>query len=308
MVTLRDLVMIHFRDLKTRLRSSSYNTYTGTMINMFDKDKEFFNKEINQITRENIISFKEKCLKIYNPNTVRRIIHLIKKIFVQALELGYINKNVASLVENVIYVKHRTPNIITIEEFNALIEDIQKHSIVDKTDQILYLKLLFQTGLRSGEARALLWKDIDFKNNTLTVNKNLYCITYGNFQIFEPKTSASNRIIHLTEKLIEDLRIFKEVITPYNTPDDYIFSYKKGIPHILEYNKSTLKKSAKRLGLNISHHGLRHSHATMLIQNGIDTNLVKNRLGHANVSTTLEIYNHVKVYNEDSIIKLLDNI
>lgn len=308
MVTLRDLVIIHFRDLKTRLRSSSYNTYTGTMFNMFAKDNEFFNKEIDQITRENIINFKEKCLKIYHPNTVKKIIFLIKKIFTQALELKYINKNIASLVENVIAIKHKASNIITIEEFNSLIDDIQKHSRVDKTDQILYLKLLFQTGLRSGEARALLWKDIDFKNNTLTVNKNLYCITYGNFQIFKPKTSTSNRIIHLTEKLIEDLKIFKEVITPYNTPDDYIFSYKKGIPHILEYNKSTLKRSAKRLGIKINHHGLRHSHATMLVQNGIDINLVKNRLGHSTISTTLDIYSHVQIYNEDSIIKVLDSI
>lgn len=307
MVTLRDLVMIHFRDLKTRLRSSSYNTYTGTMLNMFDKDKEFFNKEINQITRENIISFKEKCLKIYNPNTVKRVVALIKKIFRQSLQFGYINNNIADSIEDVIFKKYKVTNIITKEQFNLLLQDIQKNAKKDKTDQILYLNLLFYTGIRSGEARALTWKNIDFKNSTLTINKNVYSLTHGIFTIFPTKTNSSNRIIHLPKSLLEDLKIFKE-ITQYNDESDFVFSYDKGIPQTHGYNKSTLKKSAKRLGLNISHHGLRHSHATMLIQNGIDTNLVKNRLGHANVSTTLEIYNHVKVYNEDSIIKLLDNI
>lgn len=302
-MTLRDMVNTHFRELKTRVRSSSYNVTYTTTNNMFKQSKEILEKDLKEITLEDIVLLKEKCCGKYNNNLIARLVRLIKKFLKEAFVLGYTQSNIGDLINPLKFVEHKITKIITMEEFENIIKYIQKDK-ADKTEEILYLKLLFKTGMRNGEARGLQWRDIDFNEGTVFIKKSVYSLVHGNFIINKPKTKQSTRIIHLPKSLLEELKIYKE-ITEYKENEDFIFCREKGIPRTSGYNKSTLKRACKALNIQVSHHGLRHSHATFLVQNGISINVIQYRLGHSDIKTTLKTYTHIKFYEEKEILDIL---
>lgn len=302
-MTLRDMVNTHFRELKTRVRSSSYNVTYTTTNNMFKQSKEILDKDLKEITLEDIVLLKEKCCGKYNNNLIARLVRLIKKFLKEAFVLGYTQSNIGDLINPLKFVEHKITKIITMEEFENIIKYIQKDK-ADKTEEILYLKLLFKTGMRNGEARGLQWRDIDFNEGTVFIKKSVYSLVHGNFIINKPKTKQSTRIIHLPKSLLEELKIYKE-ITEYKENEDFIFCREKGIPRTSGYNKSTLKRACKALNIQVSHHGLRHSHATFLVQNGISINVIQYRLGHSDIKTTLKTYTHIKFYEEKEILDIL---
>ena len=304
MVTMKDMLDIHFRELKTRVRSSSYNTIYTTTNNMFNQYKEILNKDLKKITMEDIVLLKEKCCEKYNNNLVSRLIRLIKKFLKEAFVLGYTEVNIGDLINPLKFTEHKVIKIITTEEFENIIKYIQKDK-EDKTEEILYLKMLFKTGMRNGEARGLCWEDIDFNEGTVFIKKSVYSLIHKNFIINKPKTKQSIRIIHLPKSLLEELRIYRE-ITEYKDNKDFIFCKEKGIPRTSGFNKSTLKRACKALNIQISHHGLRHSHATFLVQNNISINVIQYRLGHSDIKTTLKTYSHIKFYEEKEILNILD--
>lgn len=296
---------IHFRELKTRVRSSSYTVTYTTTNNMFKQSKEILDKDLKEITVEDIILLKEKCYGKYNNNLVARLIRLIKKFLKESFILGHTKVNIGDLINPLKFTEYKVTKIINLEQFEDIIRYIQKDK-EDRTEEILYLKLLFKTGMRNGEARGLQWEDIDFVKGTVFIRKSVYSLTHGNFIINKPKTKQSTRIIHLPKSLLEDLKIYKEFITEHKDNQDFIFCREKGIPHTSGFNKSTLKRACKALNIQISHHGLRHSHATFLIQNNIPPHLVQYRLGHSDIKTTLKTYTHIKFYEEKEILNILD--
>lgn len=303
-MTLRDMLELHFRELKTRVRSSSYTVIYTTTNNMFKQSKEILDKDLKEITLEDIILLKEKCCEKYNNNLVARLIRLIKKFLREAFILGYTKVNIGDLINPLKFVEHKVTKIITIEEFENIIKYVQKDK-EDKTEEILYLKILFKTGMRNGEARALTWEDIDFNEGTVFIRKSVYSLVHGNFIINKPKTKKSTRIIHLPKSLLDELKIYRE-ITKHKEKEDFIFCKEKGIPRTSGYNKSTLKRACRALKIEVSHHGLRHSHATFLVQNGISINVIQYRLGHSDIKTTLKTYSHIKFYEEKEILDILD--
>lgn len=304
MVTMKDVLDIHFRELKTRVRSSSYNTIYTTTNNMFEQSKEILDKDLKEITLEDIILLKEKCCEKYNNNLVARLIRLVKKFLKEAFLLGYTKVNIGDLINPLKFVEHKVTKIITTEEFENIIKYVQKDK-EDKTEEILYLKMLFKTGMRNGEARALTWEDIDFNEGTVFIRKSVYSLVHGNFIINKPKTKQSTRIIHLPKSLLDELKIYRE-ITKHKEKEDFIFCKEKGIPRTSGYNKSTLKRACRALKIEVSHHGLRHSHATFLVQNGISINVIQYRLGHSDIKTTLKTYTHLKIYDEKEILNILE--
>lgn len=303
-MTLRDMLELYFRDLKTRVRSSSYRVTYTTTNNMFKQSKEILDKDLKEIIVEDIVLLKEKCCIKYNQNLVTRLIRLIKKLLKEAFLLGYTKVNIGDLINPLKFTEHKVTSIINPEQFKNIISYIQDGK-EDKTEEILYLNLLFKTGMRNGEARGLQWEDINFNDGTVFIKKSAYSLTHGNFIINKPKTKQSTRIIHLPKSLLEELRIYRE-ITEYKDNKDFIFCKEKGIPRTGGFNKSTLKRACKALNMQISHHGLRHSHATFLVQNGVSINVVQHRLGHSSIETTLKIYTHIKFYEEKEILEILD--
>jgi len=152
-----------------------------------------------------------------------------------------------------------------------------------------------QTGLRIGEICALTWADLDLKAGLLRVNKTLQRVYLGpnctKVVLDSPKTAHSYREIPLSAQLIVQLRPLKRraqlghyVLTNSAKPAEpgTFRAYFKRLIHSLELPP-------------IRFHGLRHSFATRCIECGCDYKTVSALLGHANISTTLNLYVHPNI-------------
>lgn len=177
--------------------------------------------------------------------------------------------------------------------------DQQRRLMRHLTENFTFLNLgvliCLHTGLRIGEVCALRWEDIDVDNGILQVQRTLeriYILSEGNkhteLQLSTPKTRNSQREIPLTKDLLRLLKPFRKVVNPQfyvltNSPKPTEpRTYRNYYRHLLN-------------SLNIpfiKFHGLRHSFATRCIESGCDSKTVSILLGHANISTTLNLYVH----------------
>ena len=177
--------------------------------------------------------------------------------------------------------------------------DQQRRLMRHLTENFTFLNLgvliCLHTGLRIGEICALRWEDIDSENGMLQVQRTLeriYILSDGNkhteLQLSTPKTRNSQREIPLTKDLLRLLKPFRKVVNPQ-------FYVLTNSPKPTE--PRTYRNYYRRLlnSLNIpfiKFHGLRHSFATRCIESGCDSKTVSILLGHANISTTLNLYVH----------------
>lgn len=172
----------------------------------------------------------------------------------------------------------------------------------------LFLYLATFTGCRRGELIALTWSDLDFDDNTVNICKSV-CRVKGKTIIKSPKTTKSCRTIAVPSAVMDVARLLKREQAAYRLSigsqwigDDHIFIQWNGALMCLDtpyqafhriinnYNVQQTDE-IKKLPL-IPLHGLRHTAATLLIGHQVNIRTVSDRLGHANVSTTLNIYSH----------------
>lgn len=179
-------------------------------------------------------------------------------------------------------------------------------------DELLWLTVfntLFYCGIRQGELQALTWNDIDFKKNTININKTLTTKLKGEkYTIFPPKTESSYRIIPIVKELRQNLI---ELYNIYSTLDGFnkkwfVFG---GIKPLSETTIQNRKNKYCNLAevKQIRIHDFRHSCASLLISKNADPVLVAKYLGHSDVSMTLNRYSHMYKSKLDEIIKLIEN-
>ncbi|RXV42217.1 site-specific integrase [Enterococcus faecalis] len=159
-------------------------------------------------------------------------------------------------------------------------------------------RLLSFTGIRVGEALALNWNDIDIKEQVVNINKTTAISTNG-LTINDPKTPNSIRKISFDNKTAYILKKWKleqkkellsRGIRVKADTKQLIFSNTSN--QILPSN-ILWKRLKKYKQFNISPHGFRHTHASLLFESGASIKQVQERLGHSSVNTTLDIYTHV---------------
>ncbi len=175
-------------------------------------------------------------------------------------------------------------------------EDYKK--FIDKVDNIQYkvfFELLFFTGMRKGEILGLTWNDIDFTNNTININKSIN--RYHEIQ--STKTLSSNRIISITNNLMEELI----QIDPNKKENELIFDFSFTT---LKRKKDYYCKIAEVKQIKI--HEFRHSHSIMLYENGIPIKDIQMRLGHSSMSTTTDTYLKYLPKKEKRVIQLLNSV
>lgn len=194
-------------------------------------------------------------------------------------------------------VTKKEVNYFQPEQVAAIREALELEPIKWKT--ITHLFLI--TGARRGEILGLKWSAVDFDSNKLHICNNiLYTPDRGIYED-SPKTATSNRYVSVPE---ETMQLLKQYRAWQNAErlrlgecfqnQDYVFSQDNGKPMHPDSVTDWLSKFSKRHDLpHINPHAFRHTMASMLYFNGVDSVSISKRLGHAQVSTTANIYAHV---------------
>ena len=179
-----------------------------------------------------------------------------------------------------------------LKRFLDYLEDLDQSSYKNFFDYVLY-KTLLASGCRIGEALALEWSDIDLKKGTISISKTLNRYQETN----TPKSKAGLREIDIDKATVSLLKQYKKrqqvqswqlgrsegiVFTPFTTKYAYACLLRK-----------RLQSHFKAAGVpDISFHGFRHTHATIMLYAGIEAKDLQYRLGHSNISMTLNTYVH----------------
>ena len=217
----------------------------------------------------------------------------LAKIFDFAVRQGVINSNPAALVDRPTRSRssrsHRSEsNVYSKEELHQFMELCQERL---PFQWYVFFRLLAYSGMRRGEALALTWADINKQEHTIQISKTVTRGSDGAYISETPKTDKSNRIILIdatTLKLIQALP----------TTSDFIFPNSKGSFTAQSVPVKMMHKAVDGSDLRyISPHGLRHTHCSLLFSAGVSIPEVQDRLGHTDVKTTIDVYNHV--YQQD---------
>lgn len=218
---------------------------------------------------------------------------LIFKALKDAVKWQLIMRNVA---EAVTPPKTRKVEMETWD--NAQVKfflDISK----DSSYYPIYLTAI-NTGMRRGEVLGLRWQDIDFDNNLFYVRQSLQEVKKVGLTFKEPK-SGKSRSISITPSLAKELKkIYKQqleykLLLGQGYQDlDLVFAQKNGKPIQPTEMARNYRKMVDKSGLPyIRFHDLRHTHATLLLQQGVHPKVVSERLGHSTIGITMDTYTHV---------------
>lgn len=288
---------------KTQVKESTYKNRLNTIEKHF---KFFYRKKVNEIEPIHVQTWQLKLAKDYSPNYVRIIQGMLSLAFDRAIILGLAKKNPARMVGNIKSKKVKV-DFWTLEEFQKVISLLYKGDYYEHYLFICFW-LLFTTGLRIGEAAALQWDDIDFESGILSVTKTLYYKSMNEYKFVDPKTSASIRTVVLDEDTIRELKDWREVQKKVLKDCNFVLSY-SGIPTSKHTLPRALEKLAGLAGVHrIKIHALRHSHVALLISMGVNPLIVKDRLGHEKIQTTLGTYGHLYPNSNFEVAKLLGGV
>ncbi len=156
------------------------------------------------------------------------------------------------------------------------------------------------TGMRLGELLALRWEDVDLEAGTISVTRSMQYTKGQGIAFKEPKTPQSRRKIILPPALVKVLRAHKTeqakaklLAGQYYAETGLVFDRGDGRPQRSGTVSARFRTLVRRVGLSIRFHDLRHTHASLLLQQGVHPKVVAERLGHSGVSITLDTYSHV---------------
>jgi integrase len=178
------------------------------------------------------------------------------------------------------------------------------------------LCLAVTTGLRQGELLGLRWSDLDWHTGQLRVQRQVQRIGGQGLVFSEPKSASGRRVVVLGPTMIGKLRTHQErqeleeiVAGGRWQENDLMFPSTIGTPMEARNLARSFKALLKEAGLpEIRFHDLRHTAATLMLQQGVHPKVVQERLGHSQISLTLDIYSHVLPTMQEEAARKLDSL
>ncbi|WP_404407646.1 tyrosine-type recombinase/integrase [Jeotgalibacillus malaysiensis] len=272
--------------------------------------KAFRYSKVKDITRIDLQNLVDNLLaREYARSTVSGIMTCARMIFKAAQRDGLILKNP---VDHVIIPKE----ILTVEKIESEEGDVM---FLEKDELTVFLdtarekgldkdyaifSFIAYTGLRLGETIALKWDDLDFENNTVKVTKQIYNPTNNQhkYKILTPKTRHSIRTLEVDESIMQLLKKHKlfQYEQKFLIGQDYhdlnfVFARANGLPEVPKQINNRIARLMRLSGIEkkVSTHGLRHTHTSLLVEAGHDLIMIRDRLGHKDLETTVTIYTHI---------------
>ncbi|EOW9526600.1 tyrosine-type recombinase/integrase [Bacillus cytotoxicus] len=246
----------------------------------------------------------------YSAHTVHIIFRIISASLKKAQVLKLIKEN-PTIGITLPKIKKSEINIWTLEQVNQFISEGK--NVYRPTRFYIACVIALLTGMRQGEILGLRWKDVDFENRVFYIRQTL--TQEGKIKV-GAKNNASIRNVHIPLKLIEELKLHRQTIMKERKSygrdyedNDLVICARKGNPLIPRNGRIEFYNLTEKLGLpKIRFHDLRHTHATLLIQQNVNVKLISERLGHTDIQTTLNTYSHVLPTMQREVADKLDEI
>ena len=325
-ITVNDLFDLWVQ-VKRGVKDSTMKNYIY-MYEMFVKPT-FGKKKLTQVKKSDVRRFynqlvDERILKISTLDGIHNVLH---QVFAIAVDDDMIRNNPTDNMLRELKSAHghevEKRKALTVEQERIFLEYLRNSPRYNHWYPVFYI--MANTGMRVGEITGLRWCDVDFKTGLINVNHTLVYYNHRDehgcyFSINTPKTKAGIREIPMTEGVVEAFKMEKEYqeenniisVSHIEGYSDFIFINRFGeVQH-----QGTLNKALRRIMRDcngeilenndiddepvllpcFSCHVLRHTFATRMCESGLNVKVVQSVLGHADVTTTLQIY--VTVSNE----------
>lgn len=290
--TFKEVADLWLDSYETTVKPTTYqNTknYLNAIVENHFKDIRIESVSVSMMQKI-VIELSKKYVTYLN------YLSIINRVFKYAVHLDIIQTNP---VDRIIRPKQQKPRkekiALTKKELNKFLKLAKKDA-----RPVLYTAwhILAYTGLRRGELLGLEWSDIDFKNKTISVSKTLVTIN-GKLSTQSPKTKRSKRTISLDDSTVQVLKDWKleqkKLFFKYGVKSKNIVitNTKGGYFDFAHFRDELRYFLGKHKLKQFSVHSLRHTHASLLFEAGIEPKTISDRLGHSNIQTTLDMYTHL---------------
>ena len=296
-MTFQNLYEIYMEDMAARLKQSTLLTKKAvlqTHILPF-----FGSKPINEIKASDVRRWQAKLMSSpnnYSQTYLKKINTELNSIINYAKRFYDLNTNPCGKAGTIGKAKAEEMDYWTYNEYIAFREGVK-----DKPLSYICFEVLYWTGMREGELLALSPADIDLDNKTISINRTYQRIE-GKDVFTSPKTRKSKRKIPIPDFLCQELSDYIQSRYMLDA-DERLFPVTKS------YLSHEMIRGCKNTGVKkIRIHDIRHSHASLLINQGCDALMLADRLGHEKVSTTLNTYSHLFPHKQQELVHSLESL
>jgi integrase len=229
------------------------------------------------------------------PRTIHAVHHLLRKVIKQAKQAGIVSRDPTTDISPPRLREHDV-TILELEQVPVVLDALRGKALLPMAAVAIHC------GLRRGEVLALRWKAVNLETKHLEVVANLVEYDDGSLSFEQPKTKAGRRKIKMPDDVVDILRQHRREQLELRmklglgkmSDETLLFSTPNGEPLSPRAMSRRWERFAKKLGIGkVVFHSLRHTQASLLHAAGVALATISKRLGHAKVSTTLDIYTHV---------------
>jgi len=258
--------------------------------------------------------YAEKLNSSLSRRTVQIIHVTLHKALKNAVKTGLLIRNIAEAVDA---PKIQRPEMRVMNESDL-------HLFLEYAKDTPYYALFYTalfTGMRRAELLALSWSDVDLTLCQLSVTRSMQYLNSGDLKnritFKEPKTSKSRRLIALSPSTAIVLAEHREKQDELRqsldylplSDDDLVFSHYDGSPLLPNTITHAWIKLTRKCGLSgVRLHDARHTHASLLLKQGVHPKIVQERLGHGSIQITLDTYSHVAPGLQQAAANKFDDI
>ncbi|MFB5068322.1 MAG: site-specific integrase [Aerococcus sanguinicola] len=300
---LETLAEEYLKDAKVRVRDTTFyrkkNIFKTHIIPYFGK------KPVNAIKVKDIRKWQNhmmektnKYSKPYSQTYLKGVNNELSALFNYAVDVHELKANPVRQAGSMGRKNREEITFWTIDEFNQSMNQLNAQDSTEFMYLFIY-HLLFYTGMRIGELQALSLNDFNFETKTISITKTYVTANVKN-KIRKPKTENSIRDIVAPDFIFDMLKQYLDTLYGYE-PNQRLFTVVKSS---IGNKLNTLAKHAGVKKIRI--HDLRHSHASHLINLGVNALTIQERLGHKNIETTLNTYSHLYPTKQAEVAALLN--
>jgi len=297
-MTLAAFVELYSRDMKTRLRQSTWQTKENiiqTKLLLY-----FGNKCMSEISAKDIIQWQNEMMNLrgkdgkpFSATYLKTLHNQVSAIFNHAVRFYDLKANPAAKAGSVGKKEAKDMLFWTKDEYLKFAD-----AMMDKPLSFYAFEMLYWCGIRMGELLALTPADLDFGKNTVTISKSYQRLNREDI-VTEPKTPKSNRVIKMPDFLCQEIQEYMKSLYGICS-SDRLFPISKSYLHN-EMNRGAKQSGVKRIRV----HDLRHSHVSHLIELGFSAVAIADRVGHESIDITYR-YAHMFPSKQIEIADKLD--